>query len=139
MLLYEEAMPQDTQLSRQRFIGEGDSVIVYERPDTMKAAVVTATGSFDNRFDHFVMKVIFNPQADCLGRSNKHRSQEDTHPLKPRSAPRISVHQPFTRHGVTRHVNKASACCPSAAESSSNFTTAKRSVASTHPQSCCCQ
>lgn len=56
MLLYENSEPEPNQLSGQRLIGEGDSVIVYERPEGMKAAVVTATGSFDNRFDHFSMK-----------------------------------------------------------------------------------
>lgn len=82
MLLYEESTPEDTQLSRQRFIGEGDSVIVYERPDSMKAAVVTATGSFDNRFDHFTMKVIYNSKADFSARL--HISQGGIHLSEPR-------------------------------------------------------
>lgn len=32
-------------------------VIVYERPDSMKAATVKAAAMFNNRFDHFAMKV----------------------------------------------------------------------------------
>jgi hypothetical protein len=53
MLLYSAASEQQ---SGERRIAQGDTVIVYERPDSMKSAAVTATGSFDNRFDHFSMK-----------------------------------------------------------------------------------
>lgn len=38
-------------------IAEGDMIIVYERPDSMKVATVHAAAMFNNRFDHFAMKV----------------------------------------------------------------------------------
>jgi hypothetical protein len=38
-------------------IKEGDLVIVYERYDCMKSAIVTRRGRYDNRWGSFVMKV----------------------------------------------------------------------------------
>ena len=40
-----------------RVIQEGDTVVVYERFDAMKAVTVTTKGQYSNRFGNFAMKV----------------------------------------------------------------------------------
>lgn len=53
MVLHDVAQPS----GESRVIQEGDSVVVYERFDAMKAVVVSTKGQYSNRFGNFAMKV----------------------------------------------------------------------------------
>ena len=47
----------DDEAAGPRLVAAGDLVVVYERHDKMTALVVTADGSFDNKFGNFRMNV----------------------------------------------------------------------------------